>query len=162
MLEQFEDRLVPTTLSIPTDLTAVPGGTVVVPVNIDNPNPPGSGGLNAATLAIDYDTRVFAAVSADVQLGTVTSGWSLNANTNAKTGQIGITLTSNTPASSTLGGSLVLINFHVNPNGIAGPTAINLAAALAERKIHTLVVDLDPQANATSALGVEKFEGKSL
>jgi len=41
-------------------------------------------------------------------------------------------------------------------------TAVNLAAALAERKIHTLVVDLDPQANATSALGVEKFEGKSL
>jgi chromosome partitioning protein len=41
-------------------------------------------------------------------------------------------------------------------------TAINLAAALAERKVHTLVVDLDPQANATSALGVEKQEGKSL
>lgn len=41
-------------------------------------------------------------------------------------------------------------------------TAINLAAALAELKIHTLVVDLDPQANATSALGVDKIEGKSL
>ena len=41
-------------------------------------------------------------------------------------------------------------------------TAVNLAAALAERKIHTLVVDLDPQANATSALGIEKQEGKSL
>jgi chromosome partitioning protein len=41
-------------------------------------------------------------------------------------------------------------------------TAINLAAALAEQKIHTLVVDLDPQANATSALGVEKQDGKSL
>jgi chromosome partitioning protein len=41
-------------------------------------------------------------------------------------------------------------------------TAVNLAAALAERKIHTLVVDLDPQANATSALGVEKQDGRSL
>jgi chromosome partitioning protein len=41
-------------------------------------------------------------------------------------------------------------------------TAVNLAAALAEKKISTLVVDLDPQANATSALGVEKQEGKSL
>src|SRR5579871_3862408 len=41
-------------------------------------------------------------------------------------------------------------------------TAVNLAAALAEKKIHTLLVDLDPQANATSALGVEKQEGKSL
>jgi len=41
-------------------------------------------------------------------------------------------------------------------------TAVNLAAALAERKVHTLVVDLDPQANATSSLGIEKIEGKSL
>lgn len=41
-------------------------------------------------------------------------------------------------------------------------TAVNLAAALADKKIKTLVVDLDPQANATSALGVEKQEGKSL
>ena len=41
-------------------------------------------------------------------------------------------------------------------------TAVNLAAALAEKKIHTLLIDLDPQANATSAVGIEKQEGKSL
>jgi len=41
-------------------------------------------------------------------------------------------------------------------------TAVNLAAALAEKKIHTLLIDLDPQANATSALGIEKQPGKSL
>jgi chromosome partitioning protein len=41
-------------------------------------------------------------------------------------------------------------------------TAVNLAAALAEKKIHTLLIDLDPQANATSALGIEKQVGKSL
>ena len=41
-------------------------------------------------------------------------------------------------------------------------TAVNLAAALAEKKIHTLLVDLDPQANATSAVGVEKQTGRSL
>ncbi len=41
-------------------------------------------------------------------------------------------------------------------------TAVNLAAALAEKKIPTLLIDLDPQANATSALGVEKKEGLSL
>ncbi len=41
-------------------------------------------------------------------------------------------------------------------------TAVNLAAALAEKKIHTLLIDLDPQANATSAIGVEKQEGRSL
>ena len=41
-------------------------------------------------------------------------------------------------------------------------TAVNLAAALAEKKIHTLLIDLDPQANATSAVGIEKKVGKSL
>ena len=41
-------------------------------------------------------------------------------------------------------------------------TAVNLAAALAEKKIHTLLIDLDPRANATSAIGVEKQAGKSL
>jgi chromosome partitioning protein len=41
-------------------------------------------------------------------------------------------------------------------------TAVNLAAALAELGIPTLLVDLDPQANATSSLGVEKQEGRSL
>ncbi len=41
-------------------------------------------------------------------------------------------------------------------------TAVNLAAALADKKIPTLLVDLDPQANATSAIGVEKQQGKSL
>jgi len=41
-------------------------------------------------------------------------------------------------------------------------TAVNLAAALAAKKIHTLLIDLDPQANATSAVGVEKQAGRSL
>ncbi len=41
-------------------------------------------------------------------------------------------------------------------------TAVNLAAALAEKGITTLLIDLDPQANATSAVGVEKQAGKSL
>src|SRR3954467_14024 len=41
-------------------------------------------------------------------------------------------------------------------------TAVNLSAALADKKISTLLVDLDPQANATSAIGVEKQEGKRL
>jgi chromosome partitioning protein len=35
-------------------------------------------------------------------------------------------------------------------------TAINLAAAFAERGLRTLVVDLDPQGNATTGLGVDK------
>ena len=41
-------------------------------------------------------------------------------------------------------------------------TSINLGAALAEKDIPTLIIDIDPQGNATSGLGQEKTAGKSL
>ncbi|MCE0485147.1 MAG: ParA family protein [Methylacidiphilales bacterium] len=41
-------------------------------------------------------------------------------------------------------------------------TAVNLSAALAEAEREILLIDLDPQANASSALGVEVVAGRSL
>jgi len=41
-------------------------------------------------------------------------------------------------------------------------TAVNLAACLAAKRKQVLLVDLDPQANATSALGMSDVEGKSM
>jgi chromosome partitioning protein len=41
-------------------------------------------------------------------------------------------------------------------------TAVNLAGALAEKKQRILLVDLDPQGNATSSLGMQEFEGETL
>lgn len=41
-------------------------------------------------------------------------------------------------------------------------TAINLSYALADKGVRTALIDLDPQANATSGLGLEKLEGGSL
>ena len=40
-------------------------------------------------------------------------------------------------------------------------TAVNLSSALAERGYKVLVIDLDPQGNATSALGVDKHQIKT-
>ena len=41
-------------------------------------------------------------------------------------------------------------------------TTVNLAAALASFGMPTLIVDMDPQANATSALGLEKKPGSGI
>lgn len=41
-------------------------------------------------------------------------------------------------------------------------TAINFSACLAEKRKRVLLVDLDPQANATSGLGIEKGVGGSI
>ena len=41
-------------------------------------------------------------------------------------------------------------------------TAVNLGAALAEKKMRILLIDLDPQANATSALGMQEIENGSI
>jgi len=41
-------------------------------------------------------------------------------------------------------------------------TAVNLGCALAERGQRILIVDLDPQGNATSSLGMQELEGESL
>ncbi|HEY3601748.1 MAG TPA: ParA family protein, partial [Chthoniobacterales bacterium] len=41
-------------------------------------------------------------------------------------------------------------------------TAVNLAAALAEKEQRVLLIDLDPQGNATSSFGLQGLEGQSL
>ncbi|MEY2540943.1 MAG: chromosome partitioning protein, partial [Verrucomicrobiota bacterium] len=41
-------------------------------------------------------------------------------------------------------------------------TAVNLGHAMAEKGQRILIVDLDPQGNATSALGMQELESESL
>ena len=41
-------------------------------------------------------------------------------------------------------------------------TSVNLSAALSEQGVRVLLADLDPQGNATSALGLGEFGGQSL
>src|SRR5262249_27845902 len=106
------------TLSIPTDLRPGAGGPGTGPVNIADPRPEGGTGLTQAPLALTYDPGVLSVSGADVHLGTVPAagtGWRLQSVVDAATGQIGITLFSVTPISTSVGGSLVTIDFHVQP-----------------------------------------------
>src|SRR5881392_2965790 len=41
-------------------------------------------------------------------------------------------------------------------------TAVNLGVALAEKKLRVLLIDLDPQANATSAIGMQEIEAQTI
>ena len=116
-------------LSIPTTLTGAQGGVVTVPVNLDNPNPAGSGGLIGASLAIDYDPTVF--TFAGVQAGagyTTGAGWTLNSTDNQPSGLLGISLVnqSGTPNTSTVAGNLVLITFDINSTASVASSPINL------------------------------------
>ena len=132
-------------LSIPTGIVGTVGEAVVVPVNIDNPDPQGSGGLESAALAVDYDPAVFTVGLSDVSLGTVTSsgGWTIGSiNLSPGLGQVGVTLSSSNPVTSTVGGSLVLLTFHMGSNTALGTSLINLAAA-----------NFFPGATVTTALG---------
>jgi hypothetical protein len=113
-------------LSIPTNIAGQQGGVVTVPVNIDNPNPVGSGGLVVAALAIDYDPAVFTVGIPDINAGTADTGAQVIPSVNPVTGQIGIGLLSAVPDTSTIGGSLILITFHINANAPTGPSPIYL------------------------------------
>ena len=78
-MEQLEDRLVPTQISIPTNLTGSPGGVVTVPINVDTlADLVGHMGLSGADFVVNYDPNVFGVSAvADVKLGTIFTGGSL-------------------------------------------------------------------------------------
>jgi hypothetical protein len=108
------------------------GGTLTVPVNIDDPRPDGSSGLTQAILALTYNPAAVRVSSADIHLGTVPAsgtGWVLQSWNDPGLGQLGIILFSPTPICSSDGGSLVTIDFHVQPGADAAPS-IELVAAV--------------------------------
>jgi autotransporter-associated beta strand protein len=122
-------------VTLPRQLFIGPDGTVTVPVNLVDAHPAGSTGLIEAHLALTYDPNTFAVSAADVHLGSLLVGgaWTVLPTIDPTTGQIGIALSSSTPITAAVGGSLVTIDFHrvgpisqasaialmgsVNPNG---------------------------------------------
>jgi hypothetical protein len=120
------------TLSLPTGLQVGPGGTVIVPVNLSDPRPAGSTGMTQAELALTYDPKVFTVTAADVHLGTVPasgSGWTLSTVVDPTTGALAIMLVSQTPITTSTGGSLVTIDFH-KVGAVSGTTSIQLVASV--------------------------------
>ena len=116
-------------LSLPTTLNAPLGGTVVVPVNIDDAHPEGSTGATEAILALKFNPQVFSVSAADVQLGSLpaaSQGWQLTTQVNAQTGEIGIDLFGSSPIQSTASGSMVLISLHVRDTAPVGSTGLQL------------------------------------
>ncbi len=131
-------------LYIPKTLTSIGiGDTVVVPVDILNPNPINSGGLANATIAINFDPTVFDPDNITISEGDINraAGWqqfTVNyknnpPKSNLPDGQIIIT-TSNAggppPITSTSPGALAFITFNVLGLPSTGNTSIiNLASA---------------------------------
>jgi hypothetical protein len=86
-----------------------------VPVNIDDAHPEGSTGLIEAHLALTYNPQQFSVSAADIHLGSLLSagsGWTVVPTINPLTGEIAIALSSTTPISAAVGGSLVTIDLH--------------------------------------------------
>ena len=144
-------------LSIPTNLAGALGGTVVVPVFLDNPNPLGNGGITGMQLVLTYQTNRFS-VSAttgpggDFQLGTANSG----ANT---VQQI-------TFGGSVTGGTFTLAFNNGTSTVTTSPIPYSTSASTLQSNIQSALNGLsnigsaNPLVNATSATNVSvTFQG---
>ncbi len=148
------------TLSLPANLTVVPGGTIVVPVDIDQPRPEASTGLVESILALRFDPSVFEVSASDIQLGTVpasSSGWQLTAAINNQTGEIGIDLFGMSAIPANVGGSLVTLILHVRAGAEPGPTSLSIVSQVnptGERVYQTEATDVQgPFVLHTAATG---------
>jgi hypothetical protein len=157
-------------LSLPATLTVNAAGSVVVPVNLDDPHPAGSSGLTEVQLALTYDPADFSVTPQDVQLGSVPqsgTGWTLQTVVDPTTGELGITLSSVTPIASTASGSLVTITLQETATATPGLTPIALVASVdpnGEGVISTMLDDnqgpwtLTPApSNSSVVLGLESL-----
>ena len=120
-------------LSLPPVLTAGADGTVLVPVNIDDPKPVGSPGMLSAQLALRYDPTKFNVTPQDIQLGSVpfsAGDWTVSAVVDAATGEIGVTIYGLTPIDSTNAGSLVTVTLHEKSSATPAETPIALVASV--------------------------------
>ncbi|HYV36291.1 MAG TPA: Ig-like domain-containing protein [Gemmataceae bacterium] len=147
LLECLENRLVPTMLSIPTDLTGAQGSTVTVPVQVDILDDPANGnvGFAAADFVIAYDAALFTVDANDVKLGTLSTDGSTapgDGYSPSSPNSFEVVANANDPGLIRIGisastqiitgaatGSIVTIDFHIGAHASPGPSAINLRLA---------------------------------
>jgi uncharacterized repeat protein (TIGR03803 family) len=125
-----------------------PGGSndiLTVAVNIDDAHPEGSTGLIEAHLALTFDPSLYTVSAADIRLGNVLAAgvdWRMIPTINPVTGEIAISLSSNTPISSAAGGSLVTIDFRLVGSSPA-PSYIALAPSVDPTGTQIVRTDLE-------------------
>jgi uncharacterized repeat protein (TIGR01451 family) len=124
-----------TTLSIPTNQPGLAGHTILVPVNISNPDPNGSAGMVQADAAILFNKNLVSV--ANVTAGSVipATGWTVSFGIDTthvylgdpNLGALALHIFNNnsTPLTSTNPGSLWQVTFTI-ANNVAGTTPLNL------------------------------------
>jgi autotransporter-associated beta strand protein len=107
-------------------ISTSPSGTVAV--NLDDAHPAGSTGLIRGVVALSFDPRQISVSPADVHAGSLLAGgnWTVSPSIDQAAGQIIVYLSSDTPITSSQGGSLVTIDFRPLVGRIANPSSISL------------------------------------
>ncbi len=179
LLEQFEDRLVPTQMFLTAPATALRGTIVQVAINVDTLNDPNNGnlGLSAADADIFYNPAIFTVSTTNIFLGTIATGgstangegytptgpdnngWTCGPNNTTTPGEIQIGLSTTQGIISDSGsGTLVIINFNIKNNAALGASPLNLAADIfgnggtnmSDENFNSYSLNPAPQDNVTS------------
>jgi hypothetical protein len=106
--------------------------------------------MTQATLALTYDSTLFSVSPSDIRLGSVPAsgaGWTLDSTVDAAAGQIGLTIWSATPITSSAAGSLVTIVFHRTAAAASGAITIDV------------VPSVDPDGNGVISTQVDDVQG---
>jgi hypothetical protein len=164
VFEQFEDRLVPTQMSIPTNLSAVQGAVVSVPINVDTLNDGaffGNTGLGGGDFMVYYNPSVFSVSSSDVGLGTIsTPSRSDPSGTANGDGYSPTTIQTITFGGNTSGGTFALLFNGVSTAAITYSTIPATLQANIQAALDTTIGAGDTLVSAFSATDVlVTFEG---
>ena len=115
-------------LSIPQNLIATAGDSLVIPVDIDSIVDLTGNGLASADLVIYYDPTVLDITAASLGQLIANRGWLISSRVNPLAGRIDISLAGTNKLEGTFHGELAKLQATVKAGAKPGASAINLAA----------------------------------